>query len=64
MFWKYFTKSNLELIFKIGKTVFFENDGVQEVICWGAGRNSHHCNSNYMQLLMEKIKKKNVNKNL
>jgi len=26
-------KSNLEIIFKRGKIVFFENDGVQEDIC-------------------------------
>jgi len=26
-------KSNLEVIFKTGKTVFFKNDRVQEEIC-------------------------------
>lgn len=32
MLWKYFGKSNPKLIFKMGKTIFFKYDGVQEDI--------------------------------
>jgi len=35
MFWK---KTIRKLFFKGGKTIFSENDGVQEEICRGAGR--------------------------
>ena len=34
MFQKY-SESNSEVIFKMGKMVFSENDEVQKVICWG-----------------------------
>jgi len=40
MFWKYFIKNNLKIIFKRSEMVFFENYGVQKAICWGAGRNT------------------------
>jgi len=32
---------NLKVIFKKDKMVFFKIDGVQEAICWGAGRKTH-----------------------
>ena len=39
MLWKYFEKSNAEIIFKRDKMVFSNNNGVQKAIYWSAGRN-------------------------
>jgi len=44
MFQKYFRKNNPKVIFKWGKIVFSENDGVQEEICRGAGRSCQQDN--------------------
>jgi len=48
---KYSKKSSLEVIFKRSKMVFSKNDEVQEVICWGAGRNTHiYINFHFLDL--------------